>query len=460
MRTREQLMRSVSSRLHKTKSNESDRSSRSNRNSTSSTNLQSPKPSLDLKSSPLATKAVSATSTVKLVNKSEDEHDTVSPLPETPKPKSKDPLAKQLSQISLGGIAYDKGDAEGEAAYKNKVANEMNHSQSTPAMSHTSNFQSSDSLQVDRGRARTNGDMNALPVPERQPSDYSRQFPRVRQLSANYQSRESGLDEIAASNGTPDSNTFDSSIGKAGLGKSGRVIEKLQSEIASLKRAAGSNELMMEEIRRAADLEREKNDGLIEANEQLLRDRNTERLGVQRRDRQIETLKAQVQQERNRADHYQESEKTWKAKLDKVEAEAKIQVEEAKNRALLAEGRYNAIANHWPQQGVAVERTIAKHKVEMNKVMARLDEVTLISKKLEAVCVEKDKQFVDVLDQKNNMAQLLQDYKNATEASIANIKTTFAAQEAKNERVNKELTENNDKLKWAINVKNNISWAK
>jgi len=251
-------------------------------------------------------------------------------------------------------------------------------------------------------------------------------------------------------------NGWDATVGKAGLGKTGRVINRLVSDNEALKRDLKIERLRAEESRQAARLLEDKMERLISDYESRLLEANVTKTLLSRKERQVESLQAAVELERKRTTDAQDRERTWRAEMEKVRSETKRRVDEASNHAALMEGRYNAISSHWREQGDEVRRAMARMASQIQDLLEERrsddDKITV----LRELCDQQDSNIKDLSKQKEDIAQKFQHYKDEQENALRDIKQTAAEREADQERTLEEAREVLDKLKWALSIKGNI----
>ncbi|KAJ9134027.1 Chromosome segregation protein smc [Pleurostoma richardsiae] len=253
--------------------------------------------------------------------------------------------------------------------------------------------------------------------------------------------------------------SWDSTIGKAGLGKTGRVINRLVSENESLKRDIQIERLKAEEARQAARLLEDKMERIISDYESRLLEANVTKTLLARKERQVESLQAAVELERERTREALKREQTWRHQMEQTRDDSKRQVEEATNLAALMEGRYNAISSHWKDQGEEVKRAMTRMGKEVGELLEERrkdDEKITVLKDL---CDQQDGNIRELRQQNEDIARQFQAYKNEQENALHNIKTKAAEREAQQERTLAESSEVLNKLRWALNVKENIEWA-
>lgn len=256
-----------------------------------------------------------------------------------------------------------------------------------------------------------------------------------------------------------DENGFDSSVGKAGLGKTGRVMNRLISENEALKRDLQIEKLNSEESRREAKLLQDKMERMIADYESRLLEANVTKTLLARKERQVESLHAAVDLEKKRTTDAQSKEQTWREEMEKTRADSTRKVEEATTQAALMEGRYNAISSHWKDQGDEVKRAMAKMGKEIAGLLdARKKDDEKITT-LRDLCDQQDANIKDLLRQKAAIWQQFEDYKKEQENILSNIKTSGAQREVEQEKMLREAKEVVDKLKWALNVKTKVGWA-
>ncbi|GAB0134507.1 hypothetical protein EsDP_00002874 [Epichloe bromicola] len=256
-----------------------------------------------------------------------------------------------------------------------------------------------------------------------------------------------------------DNGHWDSTIGKAGLGKTGRVINKLVSDNDALKRDIKIERLRAEEAKQAAKLVEDKMERMMNEYESRLLEANVTKTLLARKERQVESLTTAVELEKRKTQAAQQSERSWKEELDKVKTETAVRVEEATSYAQLMEGRYNAISSHWRDQGEEVKRTLSKLRGEINTIVDERksddDKITT----LRDLCEQQDNNIKELRREKEDIALLFEEYKKTQEDELRGIKTSAKQRQEEQERQLDEAREALHKLKWALNVKQHVKGA-
>ncbi|KAL0936431.1 uncharacterized protein CTRU02_208646 [Colletotrichum truncatum] len=249
---------------------------------------------------------------------------------------------------------------------------------------------------------------------------------------------------------------WDSTIGKAGLGKTGRVINKLVSDNEALKRDIQIERLRAEEAKQAAKLVEDKMERLISDYESRLLEASVTKTLLSRKERQVETLNANVDLEKKRTAAAQEKERSWRDEMEKMRSSTTKQVEDANTHAALMEGRYNAISSHWKDQGDEVKRAHLKLRAEIAGLVEERkrddDKITA----LRDLCDQQDGNIKELRRQKEEMEKKFADYKEQQEVALKDIKAGAAEREAEQEKLLEETRSTLARLKWALNVKENV----
>ncbi|OAA42634.1 hypothetical protein NOR_04765 [Metarhizium rileyi] len=245
---------------------------------------------------------------------------------------------------------------------------------------------------------------------------------------------------------------WDSTIGKAGLGKTGRVINKLVSDNDALKRDIQIERLRAEEAKQAAKLLEDKMDRMMNEYEGRLLEANVTKTLLARKERQVESLTSTVELEKKKTQLAMKNERSWKDELDRVKNESKIRVEEATSYAQLMEGRYNAISSHWRDQGDEVKRAVSKMKGEITTIVdeRRSDDEKITT--LRDLCEQQDNNIKELRRENEEIARLFEEYKRTQEESLRGIKTDARKRQEEQEKQLCEAREALHKLKWALSV--------
>ncbi|KAH6606428.1 hypothetical protein Trco_005581 [Trichoderma cornu-damae] len=256
-----------------------------------------------------------------------------------------------------------------------------------------------------------------------------------------------------------DNAQWDSTIGKAGLGKTGRVINKLVSDNDALKRDIKIERLRAEEAKQAAKLVEDKMERMVSEYESRLLEANVTKTLLARKERQVETLMATVDTEKKKTVAAQELERNWRDEMEKVKRDAKTQVDDATSYAQLMEGRYNAISSHWRDQGDEVNKAISTIKTEINTIVDERKSDDDKIQTLRDLCEQQDSNIQKLKREKEDIARLFEEYKKTQESDLKDMKENAKKTEEEQQRLLDEARATLHKLRWALNVKENVKGA-
>jgi len=263
----------------------------------------------------------------------------------------------------------------------------------------------------------------------------------------------------AASPSNGNTPQWSSAVGRANLGKSGRVIERLMGENDMLKRDLNLEKLRAEESKQAVKMAEGRMEGLVAEYEGRLHDAAINKTLLKRRERQLTDLKSQIEGEKQRADAAVESEKGWREAMEQLEKDSKRKVDEAQLYAALMEGRNKTMTNHWKEQGAEVSRTVGKlgKEIEVLVEERKLDDQRM--NMLQGLCEQQDEELLKLRKEKENIGNAFERYKAEQEELLRSIKDRASAQERKNEEILLESQRVLGELKWALAVKRNVKGA-
>jgi hypothetical protein len=296
---------------------------------------------------------------------------------------------------------------------------------------------------------------NTLPVGNGMVRTISAEFGPTRTYN-NVQPSE----ELNGSNGiSPGSSQWSSAVGRANLGKSGRVIERLMAENDMLKRDLNIERLRAEESKQAVKLAEGRMEALSGEYEGRLHDAAVTKTLLKRRERQLADLKAQIDGEKARADAAIERERGWREVMEQTEEESKVKVEEAQTYAALMEGRNKTMANHWKEQGAEVSKTVGKLGKEIESLVLERRGDDERMNMLQGLCDQQAGQLDELVKQKLEIAAHFEAYKREQEDALRAIKERAVEQERANELALEETQRVLGELKWALGVKRNVKGA-
>ncbi|KAH8820320.1 hypothetical protein F5884DRAFT_43021 [Xylogone sp. PMI_703] len=270
-----------------------------------------------------------------------------------------------------------------------------------------------------------------------------------------------GDENTSPSNGANPAHSpqWSSAVGKANLGKSGRVIERLMAENDMLKRDLNIERLRAEESMQAMKMVEAKMDAMATEYETKLHDAAINKTLLKRRERQLADLKEQFEGEKTRADKAMERELTWKDEMERARQESKRKVDEAETYAALMEGRNKTLAGHWKEQGLEVERAASKLHKDIAVIVEERKADDIKIETLQGLCDQQANQLASLQSQKQAIEEAFEKYKLEQEDALKSIKEMARMQEESNKERLEAAQKVLGELKWALGVKKNVRGA-
>lgn len=310
---------------------------------------------------------------------------------------------------------------------------------------------------------RTNGSTPLAPAQlDRSPPHPPRLVPMstsIRNISAEFGGSRSfpadndiTIAEDSTAHSDPASQQWNSAVGKANLGKTSRVIERLMNENDMLKRDLKFQRLQAEDAKNELKAADQKAEQFKAETNSKLHDASINETLLKRRDRQILDLKAQIDVEKHRADTAVESEKYWKQQMERTRQEGQLKVEESSNYAMLLEGRNNVLSKHWKEKEKEITDSYRKIQKQISAITAERKQDHEKFTALQATCDQQATQYTESQKLNERLFALFEAYKAEKERGLKEITTKAASGQKVLEELIEEATINGNKLKWALQL--------
>lgn len=245
---------------------------------------------------------------------------------------------------------------------------------------------------------------------------------------------------------------WSSAVGKANLGKSGRVIEKLMAENDALKRELKFEKLKSEEAKEAIKMAETKLQQKMAEVETELHDATIAKAQLKRSDRRLADLKAAMDGERQRVVAANEAARAHQERADTAIKEAQSRVDFAENHRLMTEGSYNTFRNHYKDEKEMARRIVDAQKYQVDEVLEQKREDARRMAKLYELIDSQNKHIALMNENYQAVVQHHDAYRKEQEADMSGIKTKAREQLSKNEGQIEESAEVLGRLKWALQI--------
>jgi chromosome segregation ATPase len=157
-------------------------------------------------------------------------------------------------------------------------------------------------------------------------------------------------------------------VGKAGLGKSGRVIEKLQHQNDELRRDLNYEKARRREAEDAQNSAKSNLDSLRGMNESLVQQQKNDASVLNRRDRMIEDLKAELETEKRRRLEAEKGLKVVQGESESEIASLKTVAREEGERARKNEAQYEMLSRSWKDLHAGLETQIKTARTDLRRL--------------------------------------------------------------------------------------------
>ncbi|KAI9722589.1 MAG: hypothetical protein M1812_001520 [Candelaria pacifica] len=249
---------------------------------------------------------------------------------------------------------------------------------------------------------------------------------------------------------------WSSAVGRATIGKSGRVIERLMAEVDRYKREIKLETLRREEAQRREDLANGSMESLKSTNELLLEKQEADRATLARKERKISELKEDLATEVTRREKAERQVvEVSKERNESVNRATQIALEE-KDRSLKATSQYDILASSWKQLDDGYKKATKILKADLNQVTVARQEDARVVEKLGVVVSQLRQELEKCKKGKDAMEKLFEDYRKAAEDGTQAMRDKAETNEAENARLLSEMTRVMGQMRYTINVSQNM----
>lgn len=273
-------------------------------------------------------------------------------------------------------------------------------------------------------------------------------------------------DGIDGVNGTPSSVAngesgpdWSSAVGHAATGKSGRVIHNLQEDIARLTRELTLHRSRAEEAQHSNETLKEQIVNLSERLRNSEQSNETNLTSIARKDRKIEELRLEIQTERTR----RQKAEAEAAKVNQLMSENRedfhrkcAEMQETTNYATT---QYDALAKSTLREKSDLQKKFKGVRDELRTLRHELDQKDKEQERLDALI---DRQNQEVEAERNRIGGIFEaygSYKSLRDKEIRDLLEKGHLNEATIDTALASLKETEDKMKWIMQTKKQISWA-
>jgi len=251
-----------------------------------------------------------------------------------------------------------------------------------------------------------------------------------------------------------------STVGRSAIGKSGKVIEKLGSDLDSAHRERDLYKLRNEELERRLELMKSQMEDLTERKNRAEQELAINEAAISRKGRKIGDLQADLDEEIMRRTRAETESKTAITERDEVSTTCDRDVAMAQERAAFSEMSYDLVLKEREKDKAKFQDQITKLQEDVKLYFNNLAEAQQKLRKLNTIAEQKDAEFSKM---DKGFCDVMESYGKHID-DRDNDYNAFAG--AVRERIQKmddgleELHEAKDRMQWVINVKENVELGK
>lgn len=259
------------------------------------------------------------------------------------------------------------------------------------------------------------------------------------------------MSDGASDDGTGASPGWSSAVGRATLGKSGRVIERLMADIDRLKRELNAEIQHRLDVEKREATNRATVDALRAENANLQQAKEVDAAVLKRRDRMIEDLRTELDQERRRRERAEESAKNAARERDEEIAGRRQEVQEAREIAKHATGHAEVLEQSHRQLGTEYRQRCETFAKDLGQMTTERDDEARKVKRLDVV-VEQLSQEVEKAKRLNGrMSETMEEYVGQSEKRIDAWRAEATAQRTRCGKLEEEAERVVGEARWLIN---------
>ncbi|KAE8382180.1 hypothetical protein BDV26DRAFT_278202 [Aspergillus bertholletiae] len=255
-------------------------------------------------------------------------------------------------------------------------------------------------------------------------------------------------------------NEWSSAVGHAATGKSGRVIHNLQEDIARLTRECSVYRSRAEETQRMNDAFKTQVQNMTERLRNLEQAHETNLHSIARKDKKIEELRAEVKSEKDRRLRAETETNKFHQLMDESRDDFNRKCAELQEIANHARTQYDVLAKAGQRERTDQQRKVKAIRDEIDALKSRQEEKSLHLERLDAVMAQKNREIEIGRENFDKLFEVYESYKKAHDEEVHTLLERGRQGDADLDAALASLKETEDRMKWAIQVKNEVKDAK
>ena len=254
----------------------------------------------------------------------------------------------------------------------------------------------------------------------------------------------------------PPSLEWSSAVGHATTGKSGRVIHNLQEEIARLTRECSVQRSRAEEAQRSNEAYKHQLHGITDRLRNLEQVHETNVNSISRKDRKIESLRAEIEGEKTRRLGAEEdSRKTTHLAAEERDRHHR-ELSEAQEVAKLNTNQYDTLTKTNMKQKRGYETRLNDLRDHISGLCDREQEKKVQLERLDVIISQKNREIDSGRERTERILHAFEEYKQARDLEIRDLIEQAHEKDSTIDKTMTRVQEVEDKMKWVMAVKKEV----
>ncbi|PWY89272.1 hypothetical protein BO70DRAFT_164357 [Aspergillus heteromorphus CBS 117.55] len=275
-----------------------------------------------------------------------------------------------------------------------------------------------------------------------------------------------GTNRTGSSNGTHTSTANDaatsewsSAVGHAATGKSGRVIHNLQEEVARLTREMTLYRSRAEETQRMNDAFKTQVQNMTERLRNLEQANETNLHSISRKDKKIDELRAEMQGEKDRRTQAEGESRKFNQLMDAARDDFHRRCAEMQETSSHSQAQYDVLAKTRQREQVEHLKKLKLLRDDYISLKKHSDASVHQLERLDAMMADKDREIEQTRARFDNLFANYEAYKQAQDEEVGRLIENGRQGEARLDAALASLKETEGRMKWVLQVKNEIKDA-
>ena len=253
-----------------------------------------------------------------------------------------------------------------------------------------------------------------------------------------------------------ESTPWSAAVGRAGTGKSGRVIEKLMGDNDRLQREKKLATVKLEEEVKRSESARSALEGLQMSNANLISIHETDKSFLAKKDRRIEELRADLETERSRREKAERETRESRRERDDIVEQMRREVAEDREQAKRSNSQYEVLSNSWKSMQERYERQAQKLNADLRDLRAEIESDRRKMAQLEVIMEQLRQEGDKTRKAKEKLSSDFQAYKAEQELGVSGIRQRAEQNDSIHDQTLRQMEALLGQMRYVINLKKNI----